>query len=132
MKELIKKIIDNKLYLAKYQKGTGDFVQVYEAVIDYFGDSNSADNSIANLTLLDTGTNRSYKNYVFPVKRKIILENSMKDVFVPICTRNVFLKAYVESTNLLKWSQNDKDTYKEDIVSMIAKYLGVEVSDYDL
>lgn len=131
VKELIKKIIDNKLYLAKYQKGTGDFVQVYEAVIDYFGDSNSADNSIANLTLLDTGTNRSYKNYVFPVKRKIILENSMKDVFVPICTRNVFLKAYVESTNLLKWSQNDKDTYKEDIVSMIAKYLGVEVSDND-
>lgn len=131
VKDLISKIKSEKLYLDKYQVGTPDFILVYEAVIGYFGDSDSADNSIANLTLLDSVTNRSYKNAVFPVKRRTIIENSMKDFFIPLCTRNVFLKAYVDSSNLLKWSGDDKKTYVIDIEANIAKYLELLENEHE-
>ena len=52
------------------------------------------------------------------------------DVFIPICTRNVFFKAFPESKELLKWSQNDKNEYFESIVGTISHYLDLkETSD---
>jgi len=100
---------------------------VYECVIEYFGDSDEVDNTIANLTLLDSGTNRSYKNDIFPLKRKKILENCTKEIYIPMCTKNVFLKAYLHANDLLKWTQNDKDSYITDIVDKISSYLRLEV-----
>lgn len=129
VQELVKKIIDGKLYLSKYQPNTKDFIQVYEAVINYFGGVGEPDNSIGNLTLLDGGTNRSYKNDVFPLKRKIILERTMSDVFIPLCTRKVFMKGFAESGDLLRWRDIDKKAYTDEIVSCICKYLMLEDSD---
>jgi len=43
---------------------------------------------------LDAETNRSYKNAVFPVKRREILNRDRDGTFVPLCTKNVFLKCY--------------------------------------
>lgn len=113
----------NKLYLDKNQPGTDDFKKLYEAVIKYFEDFDGTDNSIANLTLLDSGTNRSYRNAVFPIKRQTILENSMKDIFIPLCTKKVFMKAFVGSKNLLRWHADDKNAYKKDLIDCISKYL---------
>ncbi len=124
--ELIKTIIDNKYYLAKYQPNTKDFIQVYEAVINYFGGTGEPDNSIRNLTLLDGGTNRSYKNDVFPLKRKTILQRTMSDVFIPLCTRKVFMKGFIESGDLLRWHDVDKKAYAEEIIDCISKYLKLE------
>jgi len=59
------------------------------------------DDTLKNLALLDAGTNRGYGNALFPTKRKIIIANEKEGVFVPICTRNLFLKYY---------SQDDKGT----------------------
>ena len=113
----------NKFYLDKNQPGTDDFKKLYETVIKYFEDFDGTDNSIANLTLLDSGTNRSYRNAVFPIKRQTILENSMKDVFIPLCTKKVFMKAFVGSKNLLRWHADDKNAYKKDLIDCISKYL---------
>lgn len=124
--DAIDRILSGKLYLPQNEAGTTSFISVYETVIKYFGDSNEADNSIANLTLLDSGTNRSYKNDIFPLKRKKILENCAKEIYIPMCTRNVFLKAYLQANDLLKWTQNDKDSYVEDIVGRISEYLRLE------
>lgn len=126
VQQLVQKIIEGKLYLSKYQPGTKDFIQVYEAVINYFGGVGEPDNSIGNLTLLDGGTNRSYKNDVFPLKRKTILERTMSDVFIPLCTRKVFMKGFVESGDLLRWRDIDKKAYTEEIISCICKYLILE------
>lgn len=131
VKELISKILKEKLYLDINQPGTRDFTAVYEKVIEYFSESDTTDNKIGNLTLLDCGTNRSYKNYIFPVKRKIIIENSMKDVFIPVCTKYVFLKAYKESQDLLKWRNIDKETYRNDIALKISDYLGIKKEEAD-
>ena len=126
VESLVKTIIDNKLYLAKNQANSKDFIQVYEAVINYYGGTGEADNSIANLTLLDCGTNRSYKNDVFPLKRKTILERTMSDVFITLCTTKVFMKGFAESGDLLRWRDADKKAYAEEIISCNSKYLKLE------
>lgn len=126
VQDLVKTIIDNKYYLTKYQPNTKDFIQVYEAVINYFGGIGEPDNSIGNLTLLDGGTNRSYKNDVFPLKRKTILKRIMSDVFIPLCTRKVFMKGLAESGDLLRWRDVDKKAYSEEIIDCICKYLKLE------
>ena len=74
-----------------------DFDQLYDDVREAFKESNrteESDNGIANLVLLDRQTNRRYQNAVFAVKRICILELDAKGIFVPLCTRNVFLKCY--------------------------------------
>ena len=124
--DAIDRILDGKLYLPQNEAGTPTFISVYETVIKFFGDSDEVDNTIKNLTLLDSGTNRSYKNDIFPLKRKKILENCTKEIYIPLCTKNVFLKAYIPAKNLLKWTPDDKTSYFDDIITKISQYLGLE------
>lgn len=71
-------------------------------------------NEIANLALLDSATNRSYKNAFFPIKRGIIIENDKNGTFIPICTKNVFMKAYSKNFDeLMYWNKHDSDSYFE-------------------
>ncbi len=72
--------------------------------------------SIANLALLDAKTNRSYKNSVFLIKRKTILQNEKEGTFIPICTRNIFLKAYSKTSNdPFRWTTIDMSDYFDAI-----------------
>lgn len=72
--------------------------------------------SLGNLTLMDKWTNRSYQNAFFPVKRSIIINNAKKGHFVPICTQNVFLKAYTKHLGALtEWNHLDCMDYLEEI-----------------
>ena len=73
--------------------------------------------SIGNLTLLDSATNKGYGNAFFPVKRKTIIENDMNGTFIPICTKNLFLKYYsLTATDLQKWTEEDAKDYKSAIL----------------
>lgn len=128
VKDLIETVKKGKLYLEKNQRGTGDFTKLYESIIRYFeeNEKENTENSIGNLTLLDSGTNRSYKNDVFPLKRDKIFDQMMKDVFIPLCTRRVFMKAYKESTDLLRWEIGDQRAYLKDINLWISKYLKLD------
>jgi hypothetical protein len=62
-----------------------EFDTLYDNVLDFFHEKTDqeADNGIANLTLLDEGTNKSYKNAVFAVKRQRLLSLDQAGVFVP-------------------------------------------------
>ncbi|MFH6993690.1 DUF262 domain-containing protein [Flavobacterium sp. FlaQc-48] len=78
------------------------------------------DNNIRNLCLLDRGTNRSYKNDSFKSKRKKIIENEKKGVFIPICTKNVFMKYYSEELiHLELWNESDRESYFDNINAII-------------
>ena len=78
------------------------------------------DNNIRNLCLLDRGTNRSYKNDSFKEKRKKIIENEKMGVFIPICTKNVFMKYYSkELENLELWNESDRESYVENVIDTI-------------
>lgn len=76
--------------------------------------------SLGNLTLLDKWTNRSYQNAFFPVKRSIIIRNARIGHFIPICTQNVFLKAYSKHLGgLTEWNHLDCIDYLNEIKRII-------------
>lgn len=74
--------------------------------------------SISNLTLLDSSTNREYKDAPFAFKRYYLLKKDKEgDSFIPICTRNLFLKYYSNSNNgatyldIMRWYSADREDY---------------------
>lgn len=82
------------------------------------------DNSLQNLCLLDRGTNRSYKNDSFKEKRRKIIKREMEGTFIPICTKNVFLKYYSSNIKDLEvWNESDRKSYFEKLQEVIFQYL---------
>lgn len=80
--------------------------------------------SISNLALLDEGTNRSYKNAMFPIKRKHIISNDENGIFVPICTKNLFLKYYSKQmSGVMYWKNSDASNYLEAMKKTLSMYL---------
>lgn len=115
-----------------------DIAKLYEAVQEHFksdedefGTTTLLDGKtireekdfIWNFVLLNAGTNRSYGNHIFPVKRRRILLDEF-NVYTPIGTRNVFEKAYSRKSNqILYWSKTDAKSYWEDLKSVLNPYV---------
>jgi uncharacterized protein with ParB-like and HNH nuclease domain len=125
-KILIKEI---NLFLATDNNGVEEvetFENLFNIVINHFnkaGFNQDTINDISNLVLLDSKTNRSYKNAVFPVKRKTIIEREKNGTFVPLCTKNIFLKFYSEDlSNMNFWDDNDRRVYLNDIIETLKFY----------
>ena len=102
-------------------------------------------NRIWNYTLLDSSTNRSYGNAIFSSKRRIIIgkdkgvqiavpkiskdgklqlgeDAKAKSSFVPLCTKQVFMKYYSATMNDANyWTKVDADGYLKDIDDCIKK-----------
>lgn len=98
------------------------FTELVSALRKYFkeNDSDFPTHSLGNLTLLDKRTNRSYQNAFFPVKRRIILRKAQSGVFIPLCTQNVFLKAYSRTFgNLTSWTEKDCSDYLHTIIDTL-------------
>lgn len=73
---------------------------------------------LSNLTLLDSATNREYKDAPFAYKRYCIVKyDRMGDRFIPLCTRNLFLKYYTDSNrdasylDNMRWNSADRKGY---------------------
>ena len=85
--------------------------------------------NIDNLALLDRNANSSLGNNFFDVKRSMIIEKDRKGEFIPICTRNVFLKYYSKDPSQIHyWSEADRKDYYDTIKTTIAPYLDGEES----
>lgn len=102
----------------KYNSGKSDADSSREILADE--DENylwiTDDHSIANLTLLDVGTNSYLSNSVFGVKRDKIKELDKIMTFIPNETRKVFLKYYSDSPGHdAYWTINDRKAYIKDI-----------------
>lgn len=114
------------------------FKKLYEYLsahlhIEHDAFSDEQKNKISNYVLLDSSTNRTYKNAIFPTKRQhikdkerrilkyaewsdtagiIIREKMAKSAFVPPCTKDVFMKTYSNVvSNSMAWTLNDADEY---------------------
>lgn len=101
------------------------FDPLYDSVIAHFKEDTdeSADHSIANLALLDEHTNKSYKNAVFAVKRQRLLKLDQAGIFVPLCTRNVFLKCYSpEVDNMMFWGEEDCNGYLKVMTETLTNF----------
>lgn len=103
--------ISNEILLSQYRNNE-----------DY--DLRDIDN-IANLCLLSDTINRSIKNNGFKMKRKDIIESEKQGMFIPICTRNVFLKYYTENIHGLElWTVEDRFNYRQDIIDKLSGKAG--------
>lgn len=125
IKELCKALLDFQSETGKNQKQE-NFNTAYKKVSDYFKESDSPDNinSISNLALLDATTNRSYGNAFFPIKRKRIIENDKNGIFVPICTKNLFLKYYSKKLGeVMYWNSDDANDYLQSIKETLEEFL---------
>ncbi|AZA91773.1 Uncharacterized conserved protein [Chryseobacterium nakagawai] len=103
-----------------------DFEDLFTAIVAHFN-SHLKDqdiNDISNLALLDSETNRGYKNAVFPFKRNTIIEKDKQGNFIPICTKNVFLKYFSNYPPKISfWTQEDRDKYYADLQDVLDNYL---------
>ncbi len=111
--------------LATERFDTEAFGQFFKRIQDLYNPHQDldVDNSIGNLTLLDLVTNRGYGNAIFPIKRKTIIALDRVGKFVPLCTKNVFLKYYSASVDrMLVWNKEDADTYATAICDCLARF----------
>ena len=117
--------IDSFLELSQTDATNEVFDPLYEKILTHFHEETEAkaEHGISNLTLLDERTNRSYKNSVFAVKRHRILKLDQAGIFVPLCTRNVFLKCYTTHVdNLMFWGEDDREGYEEAITKALVNF----------
>lgn len=99
----------------------------------------STKDGIWNLCLLDSTTNRTYKNSLFITKREMILkkakgEMDKEDDVYPLllCTERIFLKFYsnVDSDdNLNFWTKNNREAYLKDISNKVTDFLKLKGED---
>lgn len=125
VKEKLIPEVEKFLGLKRQEATEPVFDELYTKVLERFGEKDNleADNGIANLTLLDARTNRSYKNAPFAVKRQRILSIDQAGVFVPLCTRNVFLKCYSPQVNdAMFWGEQDQDGYVKAITDTLVDF----------
>lgn len=104
-------------------------------------------NKIWNFALLDSSTNRSYGNAIFPAKRRVIIgkdqgkrffpptvdENGAiveckvqegQSSFIPPCTKSVFLKYYnAASSDFNTWNKEDAIAYMNNIKVTLKEFL---------
>jgi len=109
-----------------------EFEELYKEIIDHFNTylEDTDVNDISNLSLLDSKTNRGYKNAVFPLKRKTIIDREKNGTFIPLCTKNVFLKYFNDYPPAISfWTQEDRDKYYEDLVDVLQDYLKITKND---
>ena len=117
--------ITSFIELTQAEAENEDFESLYGKILKVFCEEpeDEPDHGIGNLALLDQGTNKSYKNAVFAVKRQRLLELDQAGIFVPLCTRNVFLKCYSPQVdNPIFWTRRDRDKYAEAIVDVLVRF----------
>ena len=74
--------------------------------------------------LLSKDDNSALNNNIFPIKRDKIKELDEKGSFIPICTKNVFLKYYSKNVEQnVKWDKDDRLAYLEEIKETLKNYL---------
>ena len=146
-----------KLFFEEDKNSTDNPATSFSDIYKYFADklslssdaSNDWKNKVQNFVLLDSSTNRNYKNAIFPDKRSHIVgkekgdhkiaywnkeeskidtkEEKFKSAFVPICTKNVFQKTYSTMLgNPTIWDGTDSEDYKKELENTLKKFINDE------
>jgi len=90
--------------------------------------------SIANMALLSRDDNSLLNNSVFEVKRRHVITLDQKGSYIPVCTRNVFLKYYdknASSQQLHFWGPRDREAYLKAMRGTLSPYLLEDIPEND-
>lgn len=99
------------------------FSELQTQILNRFGDVNM--HGIENLALLAAENNSSLSNGPFIEKREKIIEMDKDGEFIPICTKNVFLKYYTKNlSDVYFWSKQDQEDYKDSIIKTLENFFG--------
>lgn len=113
--------MDQSLYadIERFKSNTGNniFHSIKSRLAKLAGEDVDEDeeikNNLGNLTLLNAEINRGYGNSLFVTKRKEIINKDKEGCFIPICTKNIFLKYYdTEGSTKTIWSKANGDHSK--------------------
>lgn len=115
------------------------FLNEFNRVITFFEVINNANGKasvihiLSNMALLGGIENTILSSSIFEVKRKKILQMDAVGKYIPLCTKNVFLKYHnVKQGNfaiqqLYFWGENDRKNYLEHIYEILSEYLTIEM-----
>jgi len=103
------------------------FEPIKQEIIELSGENKiklQLKDDIGNLALLDSKTNRGYGNALFVTKRRIIIDNDNQGRFIPLCTKNVFLKYFDTQMGFgSKWTNEDILSYRNIMQNTLMKFL---------
>ncbi len=120
-KDEILENIEKVIQILKINKDDEEFVTLQNEIFNFYGESDI--NTIDNLSLLSSSINSSLSNNVFPLKRIILIDKDKNGEFIPICTKNVFLKYYSQNiNNLYFWGVEDRKDYLNEIKSVLRNF----------
>jgi len=95
-----------------------------DKILEENGDNKSI-HSLSNMTLLSKEKNSSLSNGLFIQKREQIIRWDSVGEFIPIGTKNIFLKYFTDTPkDLQKWNREDREKYLETIHSKLDRYMG--------
>lgn len=102
------------------------FSELQTQILNRFGDEELLNmHGIENLALLVAENNSSLSNGPFIEKREKIIEMDKDGEFIPICTKNVFLKYYTKNlSDVYFWSKQDQEDYKDSIIKTLENFFG--------
>lgn len=79
---------------------------------------------LGNMALLNESINRSYGNAYFAIKRMHIQDKDSEGIFIPLTTKNVFMKYYSKRVDsMLVWTNDDAAGYLGAIKSKLSRFL---------
>lgn len=107
-----------------------EFENLQEKAIAKLSDQGMEDyiHSIGNLALLNANDNAALSNSAFDVKRNKIIDRDQHGLYIPYCTKMVFLKYYTPSAGnqVHFWGTQDRIAYIKAINQTLDEYLGTD------
>lgn len=108
-----------------------EFIILQEKIFNAYSDDIDI-HSIDNMALLSTEDNSVLNNNIFPIKRDKIKTLDEKGSFIPICTKNVFLKYYSKNVEQnVKWDKDDRTAYIKEIEKTLKIFLPLNYGKTD-
>ena len=112
------------------------FKEIQDKTIEFFSGKEGREGKeeyrdcIANLALLDCAQNAALSNYVFDVKRDIIISYDRDGRYIPFCTKMVFFKYYSPaSASLHYWGEEDRKAYINAIDEVISPFYTSDIKN---
>ena len=121
--------------VSSWTEGTfRDFeVRIHNAFEEAGQEANGVLDAIDNLALLGGGENSALNNSLFATKRQKIIEMDQQGRFIPICTRNLFLKYYTPTNadHPHFWSASDRHGYLQALEHVLEDFLTTPEEEID-
>lgn len=118
-----------------------EIVELFTARAEHHGidqpedaDRDDEVDSIANLALLARDDNSVLNNSVFEVKRRHVIALDQAGSYIPVCTRNVFLKYYdthASAQQIHFWGPRDREAYLDAMRAVLTPYLLEDTPEND-